>query len=206
MYKLHFSFFGSDRVSKMEQTTPFRSARRGKWQPTPNIFAFSHETKGTLALRYFVEVTMPKSKIYASPSAEDPSTNGTVTEHSQAIGVVPLKKSGADSPGDDHATGVAAGRLPEEVYANTMSWRRAALRRRCVAVVEWETEVIATWQVLLSSQIEGRWKGKSSPSLLCFAGACPVALAGHVFPADFDARHAHFLSRLPPRVLLFWAL
>lgn len=91
---------------------------------------------------------MPKSKIYTSPTAEDPSTNGTVTE---AIGVVPLKKSEADSP-EDHATGVAAGRLPEEVYTNTLSWRRAELRRRCVAVVEWETEVIATWQVLLSSQ------------------------------------------------------
>lgn len=152
----------------MEQPTPFLSARRGKWQPTPNIFAFSHETKGTLALRYFVEVTMPKSKIYTSPSAEDPSTNGTVTEHSQAIGGVPLKKSEADSPGDDHTTGVAAGRLPEEVYANTLSWRRAALRRRCVAVVEWETEVIAKWQVLLSSQIEGRWKGKRLTVVIVF--------------------------------------
>lgn len=44
-------------------------------------------------------------------------------------------------------TTVAAGRLPEEVYASTLPRWRAALRRQCLMVVEWESEVIAQWQV-----------------------------------------------------------
>jgi hypothetical protein len=44
-------------------------------------------------------------------------------------------------------TNVAAGRLPEEVYAGTLPSWRAALRRQCVARVEWESEVIAGLQV-----------------------------------------------------------
>ena len=44
-------------------------------------------------------------------------------------------------------TNVAAGRLPEEVYTNTLPSWRVALRRKCLAAVEWESEVIAQWQV-----------------------------------------------------------
>ena len=44
-------------------------------------------------------------------------------------------------------TNVAAGRLPEEVYTGTLPPWRAALRRQCVAMVEWECVVIAEWQV-----------------------------------------------------------
>ena len=43
--------------------------------------------------------------------------------------------------------GVSAARLPEEVYTNTLPWWQAALRKKCVAVVGWESEVIGEWQV-----------------------------------------------------------
>jgi hypothetical protein len=101
---------------------------------------------------------MPKSKLYMPLSTtENASANGTVTEHSQATpfpGVVSHKVHPKrsephtnDSPGEEHTAGAAAGRLPEEVYANTLPEWRAALRRKCVAMVEWESEVIAEWQV-----------------------------------------------------------
>ena len=44
-------------------------------------------------------------------------------------------------------TNVAAGRLPEDVYAGTLPSWRAALRCQCVARVVWESEVIAELQV-----------------------------------------------------------
>jgi len=78
--------------------------------------------------------------------------NSTVTDRSQAtpIDVAPLKRSDPhtdDFPGEQHTAGVAAGRLPEDVYTNTLPSWRAALRRKCVAVVEWESEVIVKLQV-----------------------------------------------------------
>lgn len=42
---------------------------------------------------------------------------------------------------------VSAGRLPEEVYTTTLSWWRAAVRRRLVGIVEWESGVLAQLQV-----------------------------------------------------------
>ncbi|KAI0317450.1 hypothetical protein OF83DRAFT_1058645 [Amylostereum chailletii] len=47
---------------------------------------------------------------------------------------------------DGEQVGVAAGRLPEEVYANTMSGWRNALRKKLVRCVEWESVVLAGWQ------------------------------------------------------------
>ena len=44
-------------------------------------------------------------------------------------------------------TAMAAGRLPEEIYASMLPSWRAALRRKCLAAVEWESEVIAQLQV-----------------------------------------------------------
>ncbi|EMD34637.1 hypothetical protein CERSUDRAFT_116813 [Gelatoporia subvermispora B] len=41
---------------------------------------------------------------------------------------------------------LAAGRLPEEVYERTLSPWRAAVRRRLVQTVEWESEIIAAMQ------------------------------------------------------------
>ena len=76
------------------------------------------------------------------------------------LGVVPPKTSGPHTANTPNKTGVDAGRLPEEVYANTLPWWRAELRRKCIEVVERESEVIATWQVLLSSR--GQMRGKSS--------------------------------------------
>src|SRR5258705_4403926 len=42
---------------------------------------------------------------------------------------------------------VAAGRLSDEVYANTLPWWRSAVRRKLVQCVEWESEVLAQMQV-----------------------------------------------------------
>lgn len=42
---------------------------------------------------------------------------------------------------------VPAGRLPEEVYTSTLNWWRAAVRRRLVRIVEWESGVLAKVQV-----------------------------------------------------------
>jgi hypothetical protein len=99
-------------------------------------------------------------------SAKGPSAfdNSTVTERSQAtlMDVAPPLKTEPhtdDLPGEEHTTGVAAGRLPEDVYTNTLPWWRAALRRKCVAVVEWESEVIAKWQVRLSPLSSRGWGG-----------------------------------------------
>ncbi|EIM81915.1 uncharacterized protein STEHIDRAFT_103330 [Stereum hirsutum FP-91666 SS1] len=44
-------------------------------------------------------------------------------------------------------TNVPAGRLPEEVYTNTLSPWRAAMRRQLVEIVEWESGVLAKVQV-----------------------------------------------------------
>jgi hypothetical protein len=90
---------------------------------------------------------MPKSKLYVSLSADDAaSLNGD-----GAVDAAPIrKKSGSGSEKEEHmaaTVAAAAGRLPEEVYANMLPGWRAALRRRCVDVVEWESEVIGKWQV-----------------------------------------------------------
>jgi hypothetical protein len=98
---------------------------------------------------------MPNSHLYMPLSAKDPFAfdSSTVTERSQAtppMDVAPLKtEPHTDHSGEEHTAGVAAGRLPEDVYTNTLPWWRAALRRKCVAVVEWESEVIAKGQVRL---------------------------------------------------------
>jgi hypothetical protein len=64
-----------------------------------------------------------------------------------AMDVASPKPHTGDFPSEGHTAGVAAGRLPEDVYTNTLPSWRAALRRKCVAVVEWESEVIAKLQV-----------------------------------------------------------
>jgi len=51
------------------------------------------------------------------------------------------------------AQAIAPPTLPEVVYTNTLPWWRAALRRRCVAIVEWEGEIIAQWQARPSRQL-----------------------------------------------------
>jgi hypothetical protein len=97
---------------------------------------------------------MPKPQHYMTISAEDGSfNNGTVSEDFRANPpptVASPKRSEHhtdESLRKEHTAGVAAGRLPEEVYTNTLPWWRVALRRKCVEVVEWESEVIAKWQV-----------------------------------------------------------
>ena len=102
---------------------------------------------------------MPKSKLYKSLSPDDASSLDDAVAEDPALppgsAAAPARmKSGSYtrtdySPGhsEERNASVAAGRLPEEVYANTLPWWRAALRRKCVAVVEWESEVIGEWQV-----------------------------------------------------------
>jgi hypothetical protein len=58
--------------------------------------------------------------------------------------------------GEEYTASVAAGRLSEDVYTNTLPSWRAALRRKSVAVVEWESEVIAKLQVCLPFHAK-RW-------------------------------------------------
>lgn len=140
--------------------------------------------------------------------------NSSVTEHSKVtppmdIAAPQKREPHRDDLGEEHTAGVAAGRLPEDVYANTLPWWRAALRRKSVAVVEWESEVIAKWQVRLFLPLSSRVpndRGRKSLILWfrIFTGACPVALARHVLCAYFDAWHAHVLSRVPSRVFLLW--
>ena len=73
-----------------------------------------------------------------SDSLYSPSENGTFLEE--------LEESGE---GEDGRGGIAAGRLPEEVYASTLPRWRNALRRKLVSCVEWETGVLASMQVCL---------------------------------------------------------
>jgi hypothetical protein len=93
-------------------------------------------------------------------------------------------------------TNVAAGRLPEEVYAGTLPSWRAALRRQCVARVVWESEVIAELQVCspflsLYFEFEQEITGKGA-----------VSLAGHVLFIRFDARYTYLLPCISPYFFL----
>ena len=104
---------------------------------------------------------MPKSKLYMTLSPNDASSldsDDAVAEDPAlppGSAAAPTRMKSGSYPRTDYSPGhseernasVAAGRLPEEVYANTLPWWRAALRRKCVAVVEWESEVIGEWQV-----------------------------------------------------------
>ena len=38
--------------------------------------------------------------------------------------------------------GIAASRLPEEVHTNMLLWQQAVLPKKCITVVEWESDVI----------------------------------------------------------------
>lgn len=109
---------------------------------------FSYDERDSaVVLRYIVKVIMPHSKLHMSLSSKVAS-NGTVTEHYPPFpDVVSDEPLTDESPGEKHTAVIDSGRLPEEVYANTLPRWRAALRRKCVAEVEWESEVIATWQV-----------------------------------------------------------
>src|SRR5579863_7669038 len=97
---------------------------------------------------------MPKSKLYMFLSNNAPSLNGdaAVSDGTSFSGpsLAPARKKSGLSPGygEEHTTSnAAAGRLPEEVYANMLPSWRVALRRKCLSVVEWESEVIGEWQV-----------------------------------------------------------
>jgi hypothetical protein len=150
---------------------------------------------------------MPKSNLYTPLPAKD-VTNGTVTEHSPATpfpSVVYEKRSEPhmdDSPGEEHTASVDAGRLLEEVYANTLPWWREALRRKCVGVVEWESEVIATWQVRPSSRGQTRGGRNSSFVVVVFLQARVRSpwLDTYFLQTSMLGTHTFFLVFLP----LFW--
>jgi len=95
---------------------------------------------------------MPKSKPSMSVSSDDdaPSLNGYIAEKhpNPSFPTSPTrKKAYSPGPSGEHTINIAAGRLPEDVYTNTLPSWRAALRRKFVTVVERESKVIAEWQV-----------------------------------------------------------
>ena len=70
---------------------------------------------------------MPKSKPYMSVSADDnaSSLNGFIAEEhpTPPFPTLPTrKKAYSPSSSREHSVGVAAGRLPEGVYTNTLPW------------------------------------------------------------------------------------
>ncbi|KAI9444062.1 hypothetical protein H4582DRAFT_1919024 [Lactarius indigo] len=97
---------------------------------------------------------MPTSKLVMSLSDEVAEQSPNTPTPRLVSAPVPSKHG---SPPDYYATNVvvknrqqntsvAAGRLPEEIYASTLPSWRAAIRRQCLAVVERESEIIAQWQ------------------------------------------------------------
>ncbi|EIN09036.1 hypothetical protein PUNSTDRAFT_87143 [Punctularia strigosozonata HHB-11173 SS5] len=65
------------------------------------------------------------------------------------------KSISEDSEGSDgsslHGSG-SPGYLPDDVYEQTMGWWRAAIRRRLVRSVEWESKVIASMQAKIRTR------------------------------------------------------
>jgi hypothetical protein len=93
---------------------------------------------------------MPESKFHMSlPTDDAASLNGDGAEAvAEGLASVPTPIRKKSIGFVEHSTSVvAAGRLPEEVYENMLPWWRLALRRKCVAMVEWESQVIGEWQV-----------------------------------------------------------
>ena len=96
---------------------------------------------------------MPKSKLFMSLSNEIAEESPDASAPRLASPMLSKHISPPDYHGpkvdfnNQQNSTVAAGRLPEEIYTSTLPRWRAALRRQCLAVVEWESEVIAQWQV-----------------------------------------------------------
>jgi len=112
---------------------------------------------------------MPQSKLYISASSDEDasSLNGAITEEDPipSTPTLPTPKTPySPGPSEEHTMNIAAGRLPEEVYTNMLPSWRAALRRKCVAVVEWESEVIGKWQARSPPFF---FSFSSQPCLLC---------------------------------------
>jgi len=71
-------------------------------------------------------VIVPKSKLYVTVSTDDHVSplNGSIAEdHTPSFPTSPTRKK-AYSPGfgGEHSMNVAAGRLPEDIYTNTLLW------------------------------------------------------------------------------------
>jgi len=66
---------------------------------------------------------MPKSKLYMSVSTDDhaSSLNGAITDSSPSSPTLFTRnKVYSPGPSGEHAVGVVAGQLPEEVYTNVL--------------------------------------------------------------------------------------
>ena len=155
------------------------------WSKTPTSVADFHRSRGhvsayTLANSRSSKYRLVEAKFefFMSPSANDTSIlpvdvgekspDGSVWR----LGSLPVHEKDGSPPDyyapstvakdNQQSTTIAAGRLPEEIYTNTLPSWRLALRQRCLVVVERESEIIARWQV--------------RPLLL---SAGPVVLPGH---------------------------
>jgi hypothetical protein len=153
---------------------------------------------------------MSKFKHHVSFSHHDHATpNGDVVNDSSRPASVPGKSSPLpDYPlveDHNHTATVAAGRLPEEIYTNTLPRWRATLRRKCVSVVELESEVIGKWQVrfrFLRAPFLAMHGMRTLSSFSFLLESHSVAMARHLFFANLDARHTYVLSRLSAHIFL----
>lgn len=117
-----------------------------KQQSDPsNAADFTHETNTTFsALPTYASFPQEDLRNHTQYYSDEKHSNGPVLDASANAGG---NGTLADMDAANANTNVPAGRLPEEVYTNTLSPWRAAMRRQLVEIVEWESGVLAKVQV-----------------------------------------------------------
>ena len=89
---------------------------------------------------------------------------------------------------------VSPGIQPKDVYDTSLSWWRAAIRRRLVARVRWESRVIARMQVSYSTICAVRWH----TLLISFhLGKVTYSMARRLFRLHFLSGHTYILHDRP---------
>ncbi|KAG5637587.1 hypothetical protein H0H81_004038 [Sphagnurus paluster] len=98
------------------------------------------EPRGRSTVQFTVSVPGSENSSRASSPAPSPSING----NGHFLYLQNEKPKIYDLDGD-----VTPGRLPMDLYEATLPWWRAAIRRRLVETVKWESEVIARLQNII---------------------------------------------------------